>query len=471
VTGVGSMAAQGPINWTLEQVAQACGGAIAVPCDARITGVSTDSRRIKPGDLFVALQGRQFDGHDFVSAAVDAGAAAVAVSREPTGLPPGAGVVLVEDTLLALGALGRRHREQFDVAVVAITGSTGKTTTKEMTAAILRELGETLSSPGTENNEVGVPRSLLRLTAGHRYAVLEFAMRGPGQIKYLAEMAEPRVGVVTNVGVSHLGLLGSREKVAAAKGELLAALSAEGLAVINRDDRFWGLLEQLAPCPVLSFGLGSEAAVRAEDLRPQDQGGTTFRLCLPAGTASVELQVPGEHNVMNALAAAAAAHGLGATAEQVAAGLGGYRGAEHRLQVRTAPGGWTILDDCYNASPDSLAAALDVLRRLPCAGRRVLVFADMLELGEVSREEHILAGESAIEAGVQVWLSYGEQAVVAARAAEQRGGGAVQVEHFPTLERLCAAAAETIQPGDLVLVKGSNGMNLIEVVRRLQDAC
>ncbi len=426
------------------------------------SGVTTDSRHVQSGDLFFALQGENHDGHDYVAAALASGAVAAVVARRPQDLPDSASLLLVADPLRAYGRLARWWREHSSALVLAITGSTGKTTTKALLSSILSRLGPTLTAPGTENNEVGVPHALFRLQPEHRYCVLEFGMRGPGEIAYLAEISRPDIGIITNIGASHLGRLGGREAIAQAKAELLTALPAEGHALLNADDFFYGLLSEMAPCPVVSFGLATEAQVRAQDVVLRGLEGTDFALCLGQARLPVSLPLPGRHHVLNALAAAAAAWCAGAAPEQIREGLQTAQGESMRCEVLTLPGPVTVINDAYNASPTSVAAAVDLLASLP--GRRILVLGDMLELGQFAEAEHRQVGRQAARAGIDRLITVGSAAALAAEAAAEIGLPSVPLAGpAEALEAL----RSLLRPGDTVLVKASRAMRLEELVKGL----
>ncbi len=451
---------------TLGEIAEACEGKLEARwAGAVATGVSTDTRELHAGELFIALTGAQHNGHDYVDAALERGAAGVVVARSKR-LAEGAGkpLVIVEDTLAALGRIGAWHRSKFGVAMAAVTGSTGKTSTKNMLGEIMSQVGPTLTAPGTYNNEIGVPKVLVQLSPAHRFCVLEFAMRAPGEIAYLAELARPQVGVITNIGESHLGRLGSREAIAKVKAELLQHLPADGTAILNGDGFFFQVFAEMAPCEVISFGLGESAEVRALHVSRPSLEGTRFVLATPDGEVPVRLQVLGTHNVSNALAAAAAAHALGASLEQIAAGLSQYAGAPMRLEPVRGLRGSTIINDAYNASPASMDAALALLAALE--GRRILVFGDMLELGPAAEEAHRRCGEQAAEAGVDWLVAVGEMGAVAAEEAEKHRLRADAVESTEgAVELLRPAIAE----GDIILIKASRAMQFERVVEGLRD--
>jgi len=455
------------MNLTPHEIAEAVQGELLAP-GRPASGVSTDTRTLRPGDVFFALLGEgartrpQANGHRYVYDAVECGAVGAVVSSPVSDAPPGFAVIRVDDTLLALGRLAGMWRRRMPTRLAAVTGSVGKTSTKGMLGAILSEFRPTAVARASYNNEIGVPLTLLELDRAHTFCVLELAMRGLGEIGYLASIARPEVGIITNIGASHVGRLGSREATARAKGELLPLLPPTGAAVLRRSGFFFGILSELSAAPVISFGLEDAADVRAEQIIGDGLRGTRFELVLPHARVPVALAVPGLHQVENALAACAAAAALGAPAEVISRGLGGYTGAEMRGRVVEAPGGVTIIDDCYNAAPDSVRAALRVLAGVP--GRRLFLFADMLELGGEGPEDHRVVGEQAAEAGVACILTVGELAKIAADTAAERG---LSASSFAAPEEALAALREELRPGDTLLVKGSRMMRLERVVEGL----
>jgi UDP-N-acetylmuramoyl-tripeptide--D-alanyl-D-alanine ligase len=448
----------------LGRIAEACGVTVSAELSGIVaTGVSTDTRTLAPGDLFVALRGETHDGHDYVQAALDAGACAVVVSdagRVPTGRP----AVVVADTLIAFGRIAAAHRAELDVQIAAVTGSVAKTTTKNIVATILAEVGETLSAPGTHNNEVGVPQTLLALCPSHRFAVLELAMRGVGEISWLAELVRPQVGLITNIGESHVGRLGSREAIARAKAELFEHLPPDGRAILNHDDFYSPLLAEMSPCPVLSFGMSDTADYHARNLRSRGLAGADFTLVTPTGEVEVVLRAAGRHNVINALAAAATAAALGADLVDIATGLETYTGTAMRLEQVPGAGGSLIINDAYNASPDSVRAALALLSEAD--GRRILVFGDMLELGAIADSAHREVGRQAVDAGVSWLIAVGEAAALAAEEAAARG---VRADVFADADEAAAALRAELTAGDVALVKASRGMALERVVEAVRD--
>lgn len=441
---------------TLGTLARTVSGAL-LGGDAAIDGVSTDTRTLRGGQLFVAIVGPNFDGHDFVESAAAAGAAGALVSRElPVDIPQ----VVVDDTRAALGRYASAWRLQFEVPVVGVTGSNGKTTVKEMTAAILRERGCVLATRGNLNNDIGLPLTLLGMATRHRAAVIEMGASRGGEIAALTEITRPGVGVVTNAGPAHLEGFGDLEGVARAKGELYAGLPADGHAVINADDAFAPLWTDLAQhCKRVSFGIGTDCDYTAHDLEVAPVA--RFKLVAPGGERDITLPVPGRHNVINALAATATAVAAGANLDDAVAGLTKFSTVNGRLRLTAAQRGAQVIDDSYNANPASLDAAMDVLAAQP--GRRWLVLGDMLELGNEAHELHARAGEKARVLGIERVFALGPMAAV---AAEAFGDGA---ESFVDHEALAARVATDLAADVIVLVKGSRGMRMERVVMALTD--
>ena len=433
--------------------------------DVVCTSVSIDTRTLQPGALYVALQGQNFDGHDFVDAAQRQGAAAAMVHRPVTHSLP---TLQVDDTRLALGRLAAAWRALYDIPVVAVTGSNGKTTVKEMVAAILAQRGEVLATEGNLNNDIGVPLTLLRLRDSHYCAVIEMGANHPGEIAYVARLARPTVGVVTNAGAAHLEGFGTLEGVARAKGELFQALDEDGVAVLNADDRFADLWAELIGARrTLRFGESQTAEVSVmsgtERMEVGDALTTHFTLHTPDGDLPVSLQLCGHHNVINACAAAAAALAAGAGSEDIQQGLAGLQAVKGRLQLKLAAPGLRVLDDTYNANPTSLRAALQVLALAP--GRKILVLGDMGELGTGAEEMHGEMGEAARSSGVEQLFTVGE---LSRFTAERFGAGA---RHFASQDDLVAALRAALSDSTArpvtVLVKGSRRMQMERVAAAL----
>ncbi len=423
--------------------------------DARFRGCAIDSRELKRGELFVALRGEHSHGHDFLREARRGGAAAALVEKPGVAELPN---IFVPDARRAMGTLAANWRESFDCPLIAVTGSNGKTTVKEMATAILRRRGEVLATSGNLNNDLGVPLTLMGLGREHRHAVVEMGANHAGEIAFLTAMARPTVGVITQCAPAHLEGFGGVEGVARAKGELIEGLGDEGIAVVNRDDDFAGLWLGLAGTRrSLTFGLEETADVTAQ-WRAEDAG-ARLRLRTPSGEAEVALALPGRHNVMNALAAAAAALAVGISVADIAAGLESVLPLSGRLRVLRGVRNSRVLDDSYNANPVSLAAGLAVLRSFP--GRRWLVLADMAELGGAGAGYHEEAGRLAREAGVECLYATGELARLA--AAEFGDAG----RHFGARGELIQALGRELPEGASVLVKGSRSMGMDQVVKAL----
>ncbi len=430
--------------------------------DAQVSRVTTDSRAIRPGDLFVALAGERFDGQVFADQALAAGAAAVMVGDPEKVRRADASILVVPDTRKALGHLAAWWRGRHAPAVAAITGSNGKTTIKEMLASILRaHAGDAavLATEGNLNNDIGVPLTLLRLTGAHRFAVIEMGMNHLGEIDYLTRLARPDVAAIGNAGTAHIGELGSRENIARAKGEIFSGLTADGIAVINADDAFADFWRGLAAAHrQVEFALDSATATIRGRCEPGDEG-SLLTFFTPAGNGVARLRVPGVHNVRNALCAVAVAHALGMSTNAIAAGLTRYRGVSGRLQRRTGPGGARVIDDTYNANPDSMKAAITWLSGIE--GRRVFAMGDMGELGPAAAASHAEVGAFAREQGIDALFALGTDSVAAVAAF---GAGA---SHFTDVEALSAALAATCDASTTVLVKGSRFMRMERVVASL----
>jgi UDP-N-acetylmuramoyl-tripeptide--D-alanyl-D-alanine ligase len=436
-------------------------GAWHLGASVSIARVTTDSRDVRGADLFVALKGERFDGHGFVDKALAAGAAAAMVSDAAHVKTPEARLLVVPDTRTGLGRLAAWWRSRFDLALIAVTGSNGKTTVKEMLAAILRaRFGETavLATEGNLNNHIGVPLTLLRLEPRHRCAVVEMGMNHLGEIAYLSRLARPTVALINNAGTAHIGEVGSVEAIARAKGEILEGLPAEGMAILNSDDAFADYWRQLARGKrIVDFGLDRRAAVTAR--YELDEAGSLVTMNAGGQEFVVRLAVAGVHNVRNALAAATAAWAIGIPAASIAAGLTDYRGVAGRLLQQRLPNGALLIDDTYNANPESTKAALSVLGA--CGGRRIFVMGDMGELGEAAVEMHAEIGQFARRTGAHRLLALGEASAAAARAF---GEGAA---HFDSVEALIAALGAELDSGCAVLVKGSRFMRMERVVNAL----
>ncbi|MBI5606405.1 MAG: UDP-N-acetylmuramoyl-tripeptide--D-alanyl-D-alanine ligase [Deltaproteobacteria bacterium] len=434
----------------------------------KAVGISTDTRTLRPGDLFVALKGPRFDGHHYIPQAFEKGASAVLVSEPVKGLLPEQVVIQVNDTLSALGDLSGLWRRKFPVTLIGISGSNGKTTTKEMLAAILGQVGPTLKNPGNLNNTIGLPLSLFSLNEGHRFAVMEMGMNHLGEIARLCWIAKPSVGLLTNIGPAHLEGLGSLSMVAKAKGELFEALESDHLAVVNYDDPRIRDLAESCRAQKITFGLNPEAEVRADQLIVTPHG-IRFQIFVKGEQAEILLPIQGEHNTSNALGAAATALALGLSLEKVRQGLEGFKPPEHRLEIKKGIKGAWLIDDTYNANPASLKAALKAFESLKQGKRGGLVLGDMLELGDQTLEAHRELGRMIGEMGVEYLVTLGpfslellSEALKGFRPPRKTFGTQSQKEIIDYLVNL-------IQEGDHLLFKGSHGMDMEAVVRALED--
>lgn len=421
-------------------------------------GIATDTRKLQPRQLFVALKGDRFDGHDHVLEAFKRGAAGALVSRPVQG---GAPVLQVADTLHALGRLAALHRAAFQGTLIAITGSAGKTTTKEMLAAILGQTAPVLATSGNLNNEIGVPLTLFGLNPGHRYAVIEMGAAKPGDIRYLVDIADPDISILTNARAAHLEGFGSLDQVANTKGEIFVDKPGR-LAVVNLDEPYSALWQHLAgAATVISHSVAgnSEATVRASHIE-LGASGSHFELVTADQSHPIELPVPGRHNVANALAAAAAAIGAGIGLQAVAAGLATFDGVAGRMQFRRAAEGMLVIDDSYNANPDAVRSAIDVLAMQ--AGSKLLLLGDMAELGDDSVSYHRAVGHYAREQGIQGLLGIGP---LAAGAVEAFGSGA---QWFADKQQLVSwLGQQPLAAYDACLVKGSRSARMEQVVEVL----
>ncbi|MEH0820614.1 MULTISPECIES: UDP-N-acetylmuramoyl-tripeptide--D-alanyl-D-alanine ligase [unclassified Micromonospora] len=443
------------IPLSLAEVASAVDGRlVGADPDARVTGpIEFDSRKVTAGALFVAFPGEKVDGHDYAARAVDAGAVAVLGTREVPGVP----MVLVGDALTALGRLARAVVDRLpQLTVIGLTGSSGKTTTKDLIAQLTVRLGPTVAPPGSFNNELGHPYTALQATPETRFLVMEKGARGIGHVRYLCDVVPPRISVVLNVGVAHIGEFGSVENIALAKGELVEALPADGLAVLNADDPLVDAMAARTGARVVRYGEAAHADVRAVDVSLDDRGRPSYTLITPEGSAPVRLGLTGRHQVSNSLAAAAVARELGMSPAEVAVALGELGlVSTRRMDVFDRPDGVTVIDDSYNANPASMAVALRALAGLRREGRIFAALGYMAELGDFERDGHREVGRLAAELGVDRLLVVGEPAAPiheGATAVSDWGGESVLLTDQ-------AAAVEVLRselrPGDVVLVKGS----------------
>ena len=461
-------------RFSTDDVLKATGGSLVRPGrSALFEGVSTDTRTIAPASLFVPLAGARFDGHDYIGQAAGAGAAGVLVQRGREGLlekiAGEATVISVEDTLTALGDLARFWRARFSIPVVAVTGSSGKTTTKEMTAAILGREKHLLKNVGNLNNLVGLPLTLFQMNEAHEVAVLEMGTNRRGEIARLTEIAGPTVGVITNVGPAHLEGLKSLETIRKEKGDLFRVMNNRGTAVINLDD------EALAPWAEkwkgekITFAIEADADVTASRIAHEGEKGTIFRLLMDGASREILLPVLGFHNVSNALAAAASS-AAGADFDAICQGLMAFKPVGGRMEVYRLKNGGTLIDDTYNANPASVAVALKTLQGLKGECRSTVILGDMLELGGEAEKYHEEIGRNLADTGVSKAYLRGDFAKVTAKGAMKRGMKGDQVLIDLSTEETVAHLKACLKAGDWVLVKGSRKMKMEEIVQAILGA-
>lgn len=456
--------------WNVEEIMIGCRGERRGNVSTEATGVSIDTRTIRPGNLFVAVKGPRFDGHDFVAQALEQGAAGAVVARSEFQVREGAWrplldrhfLILVDDPLAALQAFAAWHRMRFNLPLIGVTGSNGKTTTKEMTAAILSQRGPVLKTEGNLNNYIGLPLSLLRLDSGHRAAVLEMGISLKGEMRRLCEIARPTIGLITNIGPAHLEFLGSLEGVAEEKGSLFEAVRDNGTAVINLND------PHLAPwatriSKAWTFALDAPADVTATEIRPEGLGiGFSLTLHRTGEAGRIRLATSGRHQVANALGAAAVAGALGYGLDEIRAGLAAFRPVALRAEVLEV-NGKTILLDAYNANPASMKAALEMLAAFPRrerASRKIALLGDMLELGTFSESAHREVGEAAARTGVDLLIAVGRWAWAMAAGARRAGIAGEKVAAYADLPSLQKEFLNYVREGDVLLIKGSRGMRM-----------
>ncbi|MBR7083897.1 MAG: UDP-N-acetylmuramoyl-tripeptide--D-alanyl-D-alanine ligase [Oscillospiraceae bacterium] len=441
---------------TLKEIAQKLG--VVSPVDAEITEISTDTRNLPKGCLFLALRGKKFDGHYFVRQAITAGAVAAVTDTQIEDLP----CLVVENTGKALLDIANLYRKKFDIPVVAVTGSVGKTTTKELIACVLSEKFNTLRTEANLNNEIGMPKTILNLTAQHGAAVLEMGMNHFGEISHMTNSAEPTIAVITNIGFSHVENLGSQEGIKKAKLEILEGMKADAPLVTNADDKLLSGLKTELNRPVYTFSTqGNPADVSAEDIK-EENGVTTFTICYQGEKALAVLPAVGEHNVKNALAAYLVGRLAGMEEQEILCGIARYQPTGMRQNIMEK-NGQTIIADCYNASPDSMQAGLNVLSKYLCDGRKIAVLGDMLELGNMSSELHSKVGVMVKNAGIDMLFCYGKEAEqIAASAGDE-------IKKFCTEnpDILTEELRKTVQEGDVILFKASHGMHLENIITAL----
>ncbi|MCZ9346069.1 UDP-N-acetylmuramoyl-tripeptide--D-alanyl-D-alanine ligase [Streptomyces sp. TRM76130] len=455
------------IALSLAEITEVVGGQMHDIPDpsAEVTGpVVRDSREAGPGSLFVAFVGERADGHDFAPAVVEAGAVAVLGCR-PVGVP----AIVVDDVQAALGALARHVVRRLGATLVALTGSAGKTSTKDLIAQVLGRKAPTVFTPGSLNNEIGLPLTALTATEETRFLVLEMGARGIGHIRYLTGLTPPRIGLVLNVGSAHIGEFGGREQIAQAKGELVEALPEDGAAILNADDPYVRAMAARTKAKVILFGESGEADVRAENVRLTDTGQPAFRLHTPSGASDVTMRLYGEHHVSNALAAAAVAHELGMSADEIATALSEAGSLSRwRMEVTERPDGVTVVNDAYNANPESMKAALRALVAIGKGRRTWAVLGEMAELGDEALAEHDAVGRLAVRLNVSKLVAVGgREAQWLQLGAYNEGSWGEESVHVSDAQAAIDLLRSELRPGDVVLVKASRSVGLERVATAL----
>lgn len=456
-------------SFVLQEIITATKGKLLWPKDnIKLTGVSIDSRTIRRNELFVALRGENFDGHDFINQAVAEGAGGVIVDQDPQedlGIP----VILVPDTLKALGDLACYHRLRFSIPVIGVTGSNGKTTTKELIASVLGQKMNVVKTEKNFNNEIGLPLTLLKIDSSTEAVVVEMGMRGRGQIEYLANFARPNLGVVTNVGITHLELLGTKEAIFETKAELIQSLPSDGIAVLNGDDPLVAKMAGYFSGKSFFYSFGGHNAVPGIEPalwvkeRFSRESGEEVLVENVWGEFRFTLPLVGRHNIANALAASIIGLLLDLSPQEIAEGLQRVSMMDNRLR-RLEVDGITILDDTYNASPASVQAALEVLHKLKNPGRKIAVLGDMLELGKITLQAHQQIGELVAANDCAALFAYGPATKETVRIAKGKG---IFAQHFTDKEELWESLRNFQKSGDAVLVKGSRGMKMEEIVEKM----
>ncbi len=455
------------IHFNVDEIVKATEGKLAHTGEtAVITGVCTDSRKIKPGDLFIPLIGENFDGHDYIKSAFEKGAAASLTQKETVHFP-GKTVIVVNDTLIALQNLAALYRSSFRIPFIGITGSVGKTSTKEMVACVLAERYNVLKNEGNLNNEIGVPLTIFRLEPEHEVAVVEMGMSGFGEIRALTNIVRPRVGIITNIGISHIEKLGSRQNILKAKLELLEGLQSDGLLILNGDDVMLSGAKELLNCRTVSYGLEEGVDYQAYNIRSRGEYGVDFNVMVQGAEYSVQLPAPGVHNVYNALAAIAAGHELGVPMRDLQAGVSHFSAGKMRLNI-IKTNGMIIINDAYNASPQSMKAALDVLSELG-SSRRIAVLGDMLELGDWSERAHIETGIQAAKKEIDYIITVGKEAAHIIKGAKDSGFDPKRTAQFTGNSEVIEYLRGLLRQGDAILVKGSRGMMMEQIVQALAE--
>jgi len=449
------------VKYQLSEIAEALGASTELV--GTVTGVTTDSRSVKPGDLFVAIIGEQFDGHEFVSQAFAQGAVAAVVQRDTGG-----SVIKVSDTLLGLGQIARFHRTHLKAQVIGVTGSSGKTSTKDLLAQVLENFGTTIAPPGSFNNEIGLPNTILSATSETEFLVLEMGMRGVGHIDYLCNIASPDIGVVLNVGSAHMELLGSRETIAEAKSELISSLKPTGVAILLADDPLVAAMQQKAPAHFLTFGESAKSDIRISDLHVDAHARPTFTVSHLHERHIVHLRLVGEHQALNAAAVIATCVGMGLEFSEVCSVIERVTNlSKWRMEVTELPNNITIVNDAYNANPESMRAGLKALKALSDGRRSWAVLGEMRELGADAASAHDEIGRLVVRLDVSRLLAVGPGAKLIQMAASHEGSWGDESEYVDSVDEAVSVLLAQLESGDVVFIKGSRAVGLERVAQAL----
>lgn len=430
--------------------------------DLMIKKVGTDSRLLEKGSIFFAIRGERNDGHDYIKNAFEKGAAAV-VSEIPCPVPDGCSVIVVDDTVKALGTLAKKHMETFDIPVVGITGSVGKTTTKEMVAQILSTQYNVHKTMGNYNNHIGLPLSVLELSRENTAAVFEMGMSGLGEIEYLTKIIAPNIGIITNIGISHIEKLGTRQNILRAKLEITKGMKKDGKLILNSDDELLSGLDGLLPIPLIFYGINETSMLNAFNIVSLGEAGVRFTVNIRNEDVEIILPAPGIHNVSNALAAIACGVELNISNENIKKGLALYSQEKMRLNI-IEYGGIKVINDSYNSAPASALASLSVLQEVAGNRRSIAVLGDMLELGEYSSEAHRQVGGAVASKHTDHLVAVGEHARDYVHGALEAGMSEENIRYFTNQDEVISYLKNYLQPNDVVLFKGSRGMNLDKII-------
>ena len=454
------------LTLNISEIIEATGGQlVSGKAEVIVTGISTDSRRINEGCLFIPLTGERFNGHDYINKALEEGAAAVLTQQDESGAE-GCSFIRVMDTSKALRDLAAWYRKKFSIPFVGITGSVGKTSTKDMIACVVGSKLNVLKTEGNLNNEIGVPLTIFNLDETHEAAILEMGMSGAGEIGRLTAIIKPDVAVITNIGISHIEKLGSRQNILKAKLEILEALNPDGPVVLNGDDALLAGMKDFLKFRTVLYGMDEGVDYRACNINSHGESGTFFDITLGGREYNIHIPVPGAHNVHNALAAVAVGCELGIPMKDIIKGIAGFSPSKMRMDILSF-NGMKIINDVYNASPNSMEAGINVLSEIGLENRKIAVLGDMLELGEWAEKAHFDVGKYSSVAGIDQIIAVGSNARFIADGALSAGHSEEMVRYFQSNTEALDYLQKNLGPGDVILVKGSRGMKMEEIVKGL----